>query len=107
MPVPMGIKYRQISKFLEENYDRSEPDQKMAIQTRKIIAEMGSNLVNQRGLIINELIGISIQKMSMDDMNENDESPFHGITSLRQKKIRIKKKKSENLQLLMYSKYLI
>ena len=37
---------------------------------------MGSSLVEQRGLLINELIGISIQKMSMDDMNENDDHPF-------------------------------
>lgn len=90
LPLPMGIKYRQISKFLEENYDRSEPDQKMIF--RKITAKMGSSLVEQRGLLINELIGISIQKMSMDDMNENDESPFHGITVLEAREnIRLQK----------------
>lgn len=90
LPLPMGIKYRQISKFLKENFDRSEPDQKMIF--RKITAKMGSSLVEQRGLLINELIGISIQKMSMDDMNENDESPFHGITVLEAREnIRLQK----------------
>ena len=43
-------------------------------------------------MLINELIGISIQKMSMDDMNENDESPFHGITVLEAREnIRLQK----------------
>ena len=73
MPVPMAVKYRQISKFLSENEGSLE---EQSIQTRRLIAEIGSNLVNRRGLIINELVGISIQKMAMNDMGANDPSPF-------------------------------
>ena len=52
----------------------------------KLIAEIGSNLVNQRGLLINELIGISIQKMAMDNMNDEDPSPFEGMNIIQAKK---------------------
>ena len=80
MPVPMAVKYRQISKFLSENQAQLE---EQAIQTRKIIAEIGSNLVNQRGLIINELVGISIQKMAMDNMDNEDPSPFEEMNVIQ------------------------
>lgn len=83
MPVPMAVKYRQISKFLSENQAQLK---EQAIQTRKIIAEIGSNLVNQRGLIINELVGISIQEMSMDNMDNEDPSPFEGMNIIQAKK---------------------
>ena len=83
MPVPMAVKYRQISKFLSEN---QAPLEAQSIQTRKLIAEIGSNLVNQRGLLINELIGISIQKMAMDNMNDEDPSPFEGMNIIQAKK---------------------
>ena len=83
MPVPMALKYRQISKFLSEN---QAPLEARSIQTRKIIAEIGSNLVNQRGLIINELVGISIQKMAMDNMDDEDPSPFEGMNIIQAKK---------------------
>ena len=83
MPVPMALKYRQISKFLSENQALLEA---RSIQTRKIIAEIGSNLVNQRGLIINELVGISIQKMAMDNMDDEDPSPFEGMNIIQAKK---------------------
>ena len=80
MPVPMAIKYRQISKFLSKNQAQLEEH---AIQTRKIIAEIGSNLVNQRGLIINELVGISIQNMAMNNMEEYDPSPFEEMNVIQ------------------------
>ena len=80
MPVPMAVKYTQISKFLSENQAQLE---EQAIQTRKIIAEIGSNLVNQRGLIINELVGISIQKMAMDNMDNEDPSPFEEMNVIQ------------------------
>ena len=83
MPVPMTVKYRQIAKFLSENESLSEEE---PIQTRKLIAKIGSNLVNQRGLIINELVGISIQKMAMDGMDDEDNSPFEGMNIIQAKK---------------------
>ena len=82
MPVPMALKYRQISKFLSEN---QAPLEARSIQTRKIIAEIGSNLVNQRGLIINELVGISIQIMAMDNMGDVDASPFERMNIIQEK----------------------
>ena len=83
MPVPMTVKYRQIAKFLSENESLSEEE---SIQTRKLIAKIGSNLVNQRGLLINELVGISIQKMAMDGMDDEDNSPFEGMNNIQAKK---------------------
>ena len=80
MPVPMAVKYRQISKFLSENQASLE---EQAIQKRKLIAEIGSNLVNRRGLIINELVGISIQKMAMNNMGANDPSPFEEMNVIQ------------------------
>ena len=94
MPVPMAFKYRQISKFLSEN---QAPLEAQSIQTRKLIAEIGSNLVNQRGLIINELVGISIQKMAMHNMEGNDPSPFEEMNVIQannnidQQKLEIRK----------------
>ena len=79
MPVPMASKYRQISKFLSENEGSLE---EQSIQTRNIIAEIGSNLVNRRGLIINELVGISIQKMAMNNM-KYDPSPFEEMNVIQ------------------------
>ena len=79
MPVPMASKYRQISKFLSEN----EGSLEQSIQTRNIIAEIGSNLVNRGGLIINELVGISIQKMAMNNMEEYDSSPFEEMNVIQ------------------------
>ena len=90
IPVPMAVKYRQIAKFLSENEGQFEVQ---SIQTRKLIAEIGSNLVNQRGLIINELVGISIQKMAMDDMDDEDPSPFEEMNVTQAKKnIELQKK---------------
>ena len=80
MPVPMAVKYRQISKFLSENEGSLE---EQSIQTRRLIAEIGSNLVNRRGLIINELVGISIQKMAMNNMGANDPSPFEEMNVIQ------------------------
>ena len=80
MPVPMTVKYRQIAKFLSENEGSLE---EQSIQTRRLIAEIGSNLVNRRGLIINELVGISIQKMAMNDMGANDPSPFEEMNVIQ------------------------
>merc|ERR1712093_357286 len=91
--VPMALKYRQISKFLSEN---QAPLEAQSIQTRKIIAEIGSNLVNQRGLIINELVGISIQKMAMDNMDDEAPSPFEGMNIIQaKKKSRTSKKRNQ------------
>ena len=72
----MALKYRQIFKFLSEN---QAPLEARLIQTRKIIAEIVSNLVNQRELLINELVGISIQIMAMYNMGDEDASPFERI----------------------------
>ena len=80
MPVPMASKYRQISKFLSENEGSLE---EQSIKTRNIIAEIGSNLVNRRGLIIIELVGISIQKMAMNNMEEYDPSPFEEMNVIQ------------------------
>jgi len=91
MPVPMALKYRQIFKFLSEN---QAPLEARLIQTRKIIAEIVSNLVNQRGLLINELVGISIQIMAMDNMGDVDASPFERMNFI-QEKPRISKKRNQ------------
>ena len=82
-PRLIGNSLTAVEKFLSENQAQLE---EQAIQTRKIIAEIGSNLVNQRGLIINELVGISIQKMAMDNMDDEDPSPFEGMNIIQAKK---------------------
>jgi len=43
-------------------------------------------LVNQRGLLINELVGISIQIMAMDNMGDEDASQFERVNIIQVKK---------------------
>ncbi len=75
---PMTYRYNEISKFLINELNKQQQNENLEL--RKLVAELGTNLVSKRNLLINDLVGLAIQKKSMTGMKEEDLSPFIGLS---------------------------
>ena len=53
---------------------------KETLELRKITAELGTNMVSQKNFLINDLVGLAIQKKSMAGMEQTSPSPFIGLS---------------------------
>ena len=78
IPSPMTYKYNEISNFLVNEFN--ETQRKETLELRKITAELGTNMVSQKNFLINDLVGLAIQRKSMVGMEKNSNSPFIGLS---------------------------
>ena len=75
---PMTYRYNEISNFLVNEFNDTQPIE--TLELRKITAELGTNMVSQKNFLINDLVGLAIQKKSMAGMEQNSPSPFIGLS---------------------------
>ena len=99
VPVPILSKINESAKTVMKLVPESNPER--AQELRSLAASIGAKIANEESSIINELVGLSAQMMSLKGMEGDDISPFENL-SVKEARKSLEQRKSSIRNLTLF-----